>query len=142
MLSPADEEPVEPHDAWADDLRLAEAAAGLEGLVDMRCSGSSAPGAACAPSRRTGLPVVGFDPDADGFFWLAGQGGYGIQTSPALSKLAAALVAAPRNPGRSGARGNRTEPLSPCSVSLTLEWRTLTAAPAKGTLRGGLRGQP
>ena len=39
-----------------------------------------------------GTPVVGFDPHAEGFFWLIGQGGYGIQTSPALSRLAANLV--------------------------------------------------
>ncbi len=37
-------------------------------------------------------PVVGFDLRAPGFFWLAGQGGYGIQTAPALSRLAAALA--------------------------------------------------
>jgi len=37
-------------------------------------------------------PVVGFAPDAPGFFWLAGQGGYGIQTAPAAGELAAALV--------------------------------------------------
>jgi D-arginine dehydrogenase len=37
-------------------------------------------------------PVAGFAPDAEGFFWLAGQGGYGIQTAPALSRLAADLV--------------------------------------------------
>jgi D-arginine dehydrogenase len=37
-------------------------------------------------------PVVGFDPSAPGFFWLAGQGGYGVQTSPALARVAAALA--------------------------------------------------
>ena len=37
-------------------------------------------------------PVVGFEPGADGFFWLAGQGGYGYQTAPALSQTAACLV--------------------------------------------------
>jgi D-arginine dehydrogenase len=37
-------------------------------------------------------PVVGFDPSTDGFFWLVGQGGYGIQSSPALSRTAAAMV--------------------------------------------------
>jgi D-arginine dehydrogenase len=37
-------------------------------------------------------PVVGFAPDAPGFFWLAGQGGYGIQTAPAMGEMAAALV--------------------------------------------------
>jgi len=39
-----------------------------------------------------GLPVVGEDPDLAGFFWLCGQGGYGIQTAPAMSWLAAALL--------------------------------------------------
>jgi D-arginine dehydrogenase len=42
-----------------------------------------------APDRT---PVVGFDPAAEGFFWLAGQGGYGIQTAPALSRLAGDLL--------------------------------------------------
>jgi D-arginine dehydrogenase len=37
-------------------------------------------------------PVVGFDDDVPGFFWLAGQGGYGIQTSAALAQLAAGLL--------------------------------------------------
>jgi D-arginine dehydrogenase len=41
---------------------------------------------------RDKTPVVGFDPRAPGFFWLAGQGGYGIQTAPALASLAAALI--------------------------------------------------
>ena len=36
--------------------------------------------------------MVGYDGKDDGFFWLIGQGGYGIQSSPALSRLAAALV--------------------------------------------------
>ena len=37
-------------------------------------------------------PVVGFDPELDGFFWLSGQGGYGIMTSPAMGRLAASLI--------------------------------------------------
>jgi D-arginine dehydrogenase len=37
-------------------------------------------------------PVVGYDPYRPGFFWFAGLGGYGIQTAPALSRLAASLV--------------------------------------------------
>jgi len=39
-----------------------------------------------------GAPVVGFSGRVPGFFWLAGQGGYGIQTAPALSRFAAALA--------------------------------------------------
>ena len=42
-----------------------------------------------APDRT---PVNGFEPGVDGFFWLVGQGGYGIQTAPAMSQLAADLV--------------------------------------------------
>jgi D-arginine dehydrogenase len=41
-----------------------------------------------APDRT---PVVGFDPAAEGFFWLAGQGGYGVQTAPALASVTLAL---------------------------------------------------
>jgi D-arginine dehydrogenase len=93
MLSPADEDPVEPHDAWADDLRLAEAAAGLERLVDMQVQRLERTWGGLRTFAPDGLPVVGFDPEAEGLFWLAGQGGYGIQTSPALSRLAAALIA-------------------------------------------------
>ncbi len=42
-----------------------------------------------APDRA---PVCGYDPQAEGFFWLAGQGGYGIQTAPALARLTAHLI--------------------------------------------------
>ena len=37
-------------------------------------------------------PAVGFAPELDGFFWLAGQGGYGLQTSPAVARIAVALI--------------------------------------------------
>ena len=37
-------------------------------------------------------PVAGFAPDSDGFFWLAGQGGFGLQTSPAMAAIAASLI--------------------------------------------------
>ncbi|MBG6191386.1 glycine/D-amino acid oxidase-like deaminating enzyme [Arthrobacter sp. CAN_A212] len=43
-------------------------------------------------SSKAGLPVVGFDPEAEGFFWLAGQGGYGFQTSSGIAELAARLI--------------------------------------------------
>jgi D-arginine dehydrogenase len=113
LLSPADEEPVEPHDAWADDLRLAEAAAGLEQLVDMQVQRLERTWGGLRTFAPDGLPVVGFDPDAQGFFWLAGQGGYGIQTSPALSKLAAALVAGREIPADLAGAGVLPELLSP-----------------------------
>jgi D-arginine dehydrogenase len=113
MLSPAEEEPVEPHDAWADDLRLAEAAAGLEAMVDMQVQRLERTWGGLRTFAPDGLPVVGFDPTADGMFWLAGQGGYGIQTSPALSKLAAALVAHADIPADLVREGISPELLSP-----------------------------
>ncbi|MPZ09550.1 MAG: FAD-dependent oxidoreductase [Kiloniellaceae bacterium] len=92
MVSPADEDPVEPHDAWPDDMVLAEGLDRYEQAVTVpvtRVERSWAGLRTFAPDRT---PVVGFDPAAEGFFWLAGQGGYGIQTAPALSRLAAALL--------------------------------------------------
>ncbi|HWA48495.1 MAG TPA: FAD-binding oxidoreductase [Dongiaceae bacterium] len=93
MLSPAEEEPMEPHDAWADDLRLAQAAERLETMTEIRVQRLERSWGGLRTFAPDGLPVVGFDPDAADFFWLAGQGGYGIQTSPAMSRLAAALLA-------------------------------------------------
>jgi D-arginine dehydrogenase len=113
MLSPAEEEPVEPHDAWADDLRLAEAAAGLERLVDMQVQRLERTWGGLRTFAADGLPVVGFDPEAKGVFWLAGQGGYGIQTSPALSRLAAELIAGRDVPEHLTREGVSAESLSP-----------------------------
>lgn len=113
MLSPAEEEPVEPHDAWADDLRLAEAAAALEQMVDLQVQRLERTWGGLRTFARDGLPVVGFDPGVEGFFWLAGQGGYGIQTSPALSRLAAALVARQDVPADLAREGISLETLSP-----------------------------
>ncbi|HSE73903.1 MAG TPA: FAD-binding oxidoreductase, partial [Dongiaceae bacterium] len=113
LVSPADQDPVEPHDAWADDLRLAEAAAGLERLVDMQVKRLERTWGGLRTFAPDGLPVVGFDPDAEGFFWLTGQGGHGIQTSPALSKLATALVAGRDMPADLIEEGVSAEPLSP-----------------------------
>ncbi|SEO18974.1 Glycine/D-amino acid oxidase [Salinihabitans flavidus] len=91
LVSPADEDPVEPHDAWADDMVLAEGLYRYEQAVTVpvtRMEHSWAGLRTFAPDRT---PVVGFDPMAEGFFWLAGQGGYGVQTAPAMADLAAAL---------------------------------------------------
>ncbi len=91
-VSPADEDPVEPPDAFPDDMVLAEGLYRFEQAVDFpvtRVERSWAGLRSFAPDRT---PVAGFDRTAEGFFWLAGQGGYGMQTSPALSKLAASLI--------------------------------------------------
>jgi D-arginine dehydrogenase len=92
MVSPADQDPVEPMDAWPDDMVLAEGLHRYSEAVTVpvtRVTHSWAGLRTFAPDRS---PVVGFAPEADGFFWLAGQGGYGVQTAPALSRLCAAMI--------------------------------------------------
>lgn len=92
LVSPSDETPVEPHDAYVDDMILAEGLHAFECATTFevrRVENQWAGLRSFAPDRN---PVVGFDPDNEHFFWLAGQGGYGIQTSPALSTLAADLL--------------------------------------------------
>ncbi|MFX0540239.1 NAD(P)/FAD-dependent oxidoreductase [Roseovarius sp. S4756] len=92
MVSPADEDPVEPHDAWPDDMVLAEGLDRYERAVTVpvtRIERSWAGLRTFAPDRT---PVVGYATDCDGFFWLAGQGGYGVQTAPALSQVTAAVI--------------------------------------------------
>ncbi|OUS04136.1 glycerol-3-phosphate dehydrogenase [Rhodobacterales bacterium 52_120_T64] len=92
LVSSAEEDPVDPMDAWADDMVLAEGLARYQEFVTeeiTRVEGNWAGLRSFAPDRT---PAVGFDRAAKGFFWLAGQGGYGVQTSPALSALAADLI--------------------------------------------------
>lgn len=92
LVSPADEDPVEAHDAWPDDMVLAEGLHRYEQAVTQpvtRVEHSWAGLRSFTPDRT---PVAGFDSQAPGFFWLAGQGGYGVQTAPALAQLTGALV--------------------------------------------------
>lgn len=92
LCSPADETPCPPSDARPDELEIARAieAINTATTLGVRAVSSSWAGLRTfAPDRNF---VVGEDPEAPGFFWLAGQGGYGIQTAPAAARLAAALV--------------------------------------------------
>ena len=92
LLSPADESPTAPCDAQPDDLDVAIAVDRFEQAtsVVVRQVRHRWAGLRSFVSDRS--PVIGFDPDANGFFWLAGQGGYGIQTAPAAALMAAALA--------------------------------------------------
>jgi D-arginine dehydrogenase len=92
LVSPADATPVEPHDAYADDMTLAEGIERFEQAVDYSVTRVERTWGGLRSFAPDGNPVVGYDEAQDGFFWLIGQGGYGIQSSPALSRLAAALV--------------------------------------------------
>ncbi len=94
MVSSAEAIPVEPHDIRIDkyDEILAGGLYRYEQRVTTPITRVDGPWAGLRSFAPDGEPVVGFDPQADGFFWLAGQGGYGFQTAPALSKLAADMV--------------------------------------------------
>ncbi len=92
FCSPADETPVEPHDVQPEELDIAIAVDRIERVIPLnvrRIEHSWAGLRTFAPDKT---PVVGFDPRTEGFFWLAGQGGYGIQTAPAMARLASRLV--------------------------------------------------
>jgi D-arginine dehydrogenase len=91
-LSPHDEIPTDSCDAAPEEIDIATAIARFEQVVDWpieRVERSWAGLRSFAPDR---LPVYGFDADAPGFFWCAGQGGFGIQTAPAAAKLAASTL--------------------------------------------------
>lgn len=92
LVSPAEATPVEPHDAYADDLALAEGIDRFQQATGIEVTRVEHSWGGLRSFVADGCPVVGYDPEIEGFFWLIGQGGYGIQTSPALSRLAASLV--------------------------------------------------
>jgi D-arginine dehydrogenase len=92
FLSPADETPSLPCDAQPDEMDVAIAIDRVQqaAAIDVRHVRRKWAGLrSFAPDRS---PVIGYDERTKGFFWLAGQGGYGIQTAPAASLLVAALV--------------------------------------------------
>ncbi|MEU0494164.1 FAD-dependent oxidoreductase [Mycobacterium sp. NPDC006124] len=92
LCSPADETPCPPSDARPDTLEIARAIEAINAATTIGVRGIGASWAGLrtfAPDRTF---VVGEDEEAPGFFWLAGQGGYGIQTAPATAALGAALV--------------------------------------------------
>ena len=91
-VSPHDETETQACDAQPEELDVAIAIDRFEHVVDWRVTQVERRWAGLrsfAPDRR---PVYGFDRDLPGFFWCAGQGGFGIQTAPAAAMVAAALL--------------------------------------------------
>lgn len=92
LVSPADETPSEPCDAAPEELDIAIAIDRVQGVADLPVSRVLASWAGLRTFAPDRTPVLGFDALADGFFWCVGQGGYGIQTAPAMGRLGAALA--------------------------------------------------
>jgi D-arginine dehydrogenase len=104
LCSPADEVPSEPCDARPEEIDIAKAIDVINAAttLDIRHIRSSWAGLRNFVADRS--PVAGFDDRVDGFFWFVGQGGYGIQISPALAQAGASLV---RNDGLPDALSRR-----------------------------------
>jgi D-arginine dehydrogenase len=91
-LTPHDETPVPPGDAAPEEIDVAMAIDRMAHVVDWRVERVERSWAGLRSFAPDHLPVYGLDPERAGFFWFAGQGGFGIQTAPAAARLAAALI--------------------------------------------------
>lgn len=92
LASPADESPSPPCDAQPEEYDVALAAWRIEEVTTMRVQRVLHKWAGLRTFVADRVPVAGYAPDAEGYFWLAGQGGYGLQTAPAMAAVAAAAI--------------------------------------------------
>lgn len=116
LLTPAEETPSPPCDAQPEELDVALAIDRFESFTTMRVRRVVHKWAGLRSFARDRTPVVGFDGAAPGFFWLAGQGGYGMQTSSAMARTAAALVRGEDVPADIRAEGVSATALSPARL--------------------------
>jgi D-arginine dehydrogenase len=92
FASPMDEVPSDPCDAQPDEYEVALAAHRMEERTVVKVDRVYSRWAGLRTFTPDNHPAVGFAADAEGFFWLAGQGGFGLQTSPAIAAIAASLL--------------------------------------------------
>jgi len=92
MISLADETPSPPCDAQPEELDLAVGVDRAMQACDLQVRRLESRWAGLRTFAPDRAPVVGFDPAAEGFFWMGGQGGTGVQTAPAMGRLVADLV--------------------------------------------------
>lgn len=93
FASPMDEVPTDPCDAQPEDYEVALAAYRVEERTTLSVKRIVHKWAGLRTFAPDGNPVAGFDANATGFFWLAGQGGFGLQTSPMMAEVATSLIA-------------------------------------------------
>lgn len=113
MASPADETPMAPCDVQPEELDIAILIDRLEQAADLPVRRIENRWAGLRTFASDKTPVVGYDPKAEGFFWLVGQGGYGIQTAPGISRLVASLVRGKGVPADMAELGVSEQALSP-----------------------------
>jgi D-arginine dehydrogenase len=113
LVSPVDEVPAEPGDAQPEDYDLALAADRLEHYTTLKVTRIAHRWAGLRTFTHDRVPTAGFAADAPGFFWLAGQGGYGFQTAPAMAEIAESLIAGTPWPKGLAERGVLVEQVAP-----------------------------
>lgn len=113
LVSPADETPVEPCDVQPDELDVAIAIDRLMRATTIEVARVERKWAGLRSFVADKTTVCGFDPIGDGFFWLAGQGGYGIQTAEAMARCAVSLIDRNELPAGIAACGLDAATLSP-----------------------------
>jgi D-arginine dehydrogenase len=111
--SPANADPVAPHDVQAEELDVALAIDRIESITTLTVNRPSRVWAGLRSFVSDGALVGGFDPVVPGFFWVAAQGGYGIQTSAAMGEACAALARGVPFPQHLADAGLSPEMLSP-----------------------------
>jgi len=92
LASPADEMPVEPHDVRHREEDVAIAIERIQAVTTMSIRSIQNAWAGLRSFVVDNRPVNGWDPAVPGFYWLAGQGGFGIKTSPAMGRYAAGMI--------------------------------------------------
>jgi D-arginine dehydrogenase len=120
LLSPANEDPMPPCDVAPEEMDIALAVDRFERLTTHRVQRIHHRWAGLRSFVADRAPVAGYAPEADGFFWLAGQGGYGIQMAPALARAAAALVLERPLPDDIQHQGVSAAVLSPARAGLEI----------------------
>ncbi len=115
--SPANEDPMPPHDVQAEEMDVAIGVHRIQEMTTLAIRRPQRPWAGLRSFVPDGDLVGGFDPLAPGFFWLAAQGGYGIQTSAAMGEACAALVRGQPMPPRIADFGLTAAMLSPDRLS-------------------------
>jgi D-arginine dehydrogenase len=114
--SPANADPVAPQDVQPEELDIALAIDRIQQMTTLEIRRPARTWAGLRSFVADGDLVGGFDPAAPGFFWVAAQGGYGIQTSPAMGEACAALARGVPLPAHIAECGLTAEMLSPARL--------------------------
>jgi glycine/D-amino acid oxidase-like deaminating enzyme len=105
LISPSESVPSGPEDARPRPGDVERLIAHLNQVTTLGIGGIRSAWTGLRTEAADGIPVAGFDAEAAGFYWLAGQGGYGFQTSSAMAELAAAQILAGQGAGQEATRG-------------------------------------